>query len=147
VAGGCIFCAIVQGDAPAHRVHEDDLTVAIMDIHPAAEGHVLVIPKRHSETLWDIPIKDAVDVMEASVTVARMVHAALSPDGVNLFHATGRAAWQTIFHFHVHVIPRSEGDTLTPPWSPNQPRADDSSLRKVAARIRSGGPPSGQRLS
>jgi histidine triad (HIT) family protein len=59
VAEGCIFCAIVQGETPAHRVHKDDLTVAIMDNHPATEGHVLVIPKRHSETLWDIPTKDA----------------------------------------------------------------------------------------
>jgi histidine triad (HIT) family protein len=133
----CVFCAIVAGTAPAERVYEDAAVVAIMDIHPAATGHVLVIPKRHSPDLWHIEPEDAEQAMAASVKVAGMIRRALAPDGINLVHASGRAAWQTVFHFHLHLVPRHEGDGLVPPWSLGLPRAEDTHLREVAARIRS----------
>jgi histidine triad (HIT) family protein len=137
MADACVFCAIVAGTAPAERVYEDDWTVAIMDIHPAVAGHVLVIPKRHSPDLWHIDPQDAERAMAASVEVAGMIRRALAPDGINLVHASGRAAWQTVFHFHLHLVPRHERDGLVPPWSLGQPRAEDARLREVAERIRS----------
>jgi histidine triad (HIT) family protein len=139
MADACVFCAIVAGTAPAERVYEDDWTVAIMDIHPAVAGHVLVIPKRHSPDLWHIDPDDARRAMAASVKVAGMIRRALAPDGINLVHASGRAAWQTVFHFHLHLVPRHERDGLVPPWSLGLPRAEGARLRKVAERIRSAG--------
>jgi histidine triad (HIT) family protein len=108
-----------------------------MDVHPAATGHVLVIPKTHSQDLWDIGRQDAEQTMAASVRVAGMIQRSLGPAGINLVHATGAAAWQTVFHFHLHLVPRSEGDHLVPPWPLDQPRAEDASLRAVAEKIRS----------
>jgi len=136
---GCIFCAIVAGTAPAERVYEDDSVVVIMDIYPAATGHVLVIPRRHSPDLWHIQPADAAKVMAASVEVAHMIRRALDPDGFNLVHATGRAAWQSVFHFHLHLVPRREGDGMVPPWSLSPPRAEEATLRTVADNIRSAG--------
>jgi histidine triad (HIT) family protein len=134
---GCVFCSIVEGTAPAEGVYEDDFVVAIMDIHPAATGHVLVIPKTHSQALWHIERQDAEQTMAASVQVANMIRRPLGPAGINLVHATGVAAWQSVFHFHLHLVPRHEGDRLVPPWSLDQPRAEDASLRAIADRIRS----------
>jgi histidine triad (HIT) family protein len=139
MADGCVFCAIVAGTSPAERVYEDASVVAIMDIHPAVTGHVLVIPKHHSPDLWHIEPEDAAKAMAASVQVAGMIRRALAPDGINLVHATGRAAWQTVFHFHLHLVPRYDRDGLVPPWSLGQPRAEDARLRAVAEKIRSAG--------
>jgi histidine triad (HIT) family protein len=139
MADGCVFCAIVAGTAPAERVYEDASVIAIMDIHPATTGHVLVIPKHHSPDLWHIPSADAERAMAASVQVAAMIRRALGPDGINLVHATGRAAWQTVSHFHLHLVPRREGDHLVPPWPLGQPRAEGNSLRVVADKIRAAG--------
>jgi histidine triad (HIT) family protein len=139
MVNGCVFCSIVEGAAPADRVYENDFVVAIMDLHPAAIGHVLVIPKTHSEDLWHIQRQDAEQTMAAAVQVAGMIRRALDPAGINLVHATGVAAWQTVFHFHLHLVPRHAGDHLVPPWPLDQPRADEASLRAVANRIRSTG--------
>jgi histidine triad (HIT) family protein len=136
---GCVFCAIVDGTAPAERVYEDASVVAIMDIHPATSGHVLVIPRTHSRDLWDIDPRDAERAMAASVRVAGMLRRSLGPAGINLVHATGAAAWQSVFHFHLHLVPRNEGDRLVPPWPLDQPTADAAALRAVADRIRSAG--------
>ncbi len=132
----CVLCAIVSGSEPAERIYEDETVVAIMDLHPATEGHVLVIPKRHSRDIWDVRPEDAERAMTASVQVAGMIRRGLAPRGISLVHASGPAAWQTVFHFHLHVIPRYEGDSLVPPWPLDQPQADRSSLREVAERIR-----------
>jgi histidine triad (HIT) family protein len=132
----CILCAVVARTTPAERVYEDDSVVAVMDINPATTGHVIVIPKTHSSDLWEISPQDAQRVMAASVQVARMIHEALRPDGMNLVHATGRAAWQSVFHFHLHLVPRYEGDGLVPPWPVDHRGVEGPSLREVAERIR-----------
>lgn len=137
MADDCVFCSIVDGTAPAERVYENDVVVAIMDIHPAAPGHVLLIPRTHWQDLWHIQRHDAEQTMAAAVEVAGMIRRALDPAGINLVHATGVAAWQSVFHFHLHLVPRNEGDRLVPPWPLDQPRADDVSLRAVADTIRS----------
>jgi histidine triad (HIT) family protein len=114
----CIFCAIVSGDGPAEIVDSDETTVAFMDINPATRGHALVIPRRHAADLGEIPAEDLAATMSAAQRLARRARERLDADGVNLINCWGRAAWQTVFHFHVHVVPRYVEDPLKLPWTP-----------------------------
>ena len=114
----CLFCKIVAGEVPSTRVHEDERTIAFMDINPATRGHALVIPRAHAR---DIHVVDPDDLQAVALAAQRLATRArdkLGADGVNLLNSCGRAAWQTVFHFHVHVIPRYEGDPLRLPWTP-----------------------------
>jgi histidine triad (HIT) family protein len=111
-----VFCDIVAGVAPAHRLLEDRHTLAFLNLAPATTGHALVVPRRHAEGLWDLDEEEHAQVARTASRVARMLHAALAPAGMNLVHATGVAAWQSVFHFHVHVVPRYEGDRLQVMW-------------------------------
>jgi histidine triad (HIT) family protein len=130
---GCVFCAIVGGRAPAHRLLEDEHTVSFLSIAPATLGHALVVPRRHADDLWDLEDDEHAHVARAAGRVARLLRVALQPSGVNLVHATGAAAWQTVFHFHTHVVPRYRADELQPPWQSVQ--AADADLAAVRARI------------
>jgi histidine triad (HIT) family protein len=114
----CLFCKIVAGEVPSTRVHEDGRTIAFMDINPATRGHALVVPRRHWTDLLEIDPGDLQATMVAAQRLAQHMHDRLSPDGINLLNSCGSAAWQTVFHFHVHVIPRYEGDPLVLPWRP-----------------------------
>jgi histidine triad (HIT) family protein len=114
----CIFCQILAGEIPANIVEEDERTVTFMDINPATRGHMLVVPRRHVRDLLEIDQEDLEAVAVAAQRAARKAHARLEADGINLLNSCGRAAWQTVYHFHVHVIPRYEGDPLRLPWSP-----------------------------
>ena len=113
----CVFCKIVAGDLPCIAVHEDDTTLAFMDINPATRGHVLVIPRRHARDLLDVPRDDLHACVAVGQDLAGRCRERLGADGVNLFVASGRAAWQSVFHFHVHVIPRYRDDALRTPWT------------------------------
>ena len=115
---GCLFCGIVSGEVPARIVDEDDLTVSFMDISPATRGHALVVPRRHSENLYEIGEEDLEACAVAARRLALRARDRLGADGVNVLNSCGPAAWQTVFHFHVHVIPRYEGDPLRLPWDP-----------------------------
>jgi histidine triad (HIT) family protein len=106
----CIFCAIARGDAPARVVHEDERTLAFMDLFPLTRGHALVIPKVHSDSILDATADDAAAVMLTAQHVAQAATAAFAPDGLNLLQTNGAAAMQTVFHLHVHVLPRYVGD-------------------------------------
>ena len=108
----CIFCAIVRGDAPARVVHEDERTLAFMDLFPLTRGHALVIPKVHSDSVLDADPADAAAVMLSAQRVAQAAMRAFEPDGLNLLQTNGAAAMQTVFHLHVHVLPRYVGDTF-----------------------------------
>ena len=121
----CIFCRIVAGELPATIVDEDADTVAFMDIHPATRGHALVIPRSHSRDLTDIPDEDLRAVALAARRLAVRAKERLGADGVNLLNSCGRAAGQTVFHFHVHVVPRYEGDPLRLPWVPSPGDPDE----------------------
>ena len=121
----CLFCKIVAGEIPATRIHEDERTVAFMDINPATRGHVLVVPREHSRDLLTIEPKDLKAVATAAQKLAAVMPDRLGADGVNLLNSCGRAAWQTVFHFHMHVIPRYDGDTLRLPWQPAPGDRDD----------------------
>jgi histidine triad (HIT) family protein len=133
----CIFCAIASGEGPAEIVDSDDLTVAFMDINPATRGHALVIPRTHSEGLFEVSEKYLEATTVAARRLAQRMRETIKPDGVNILNCAGRAAWQSVFHFHLHVIPRYEDDPLELPWIPGP--VDLSMLADVAAEIRGEG--------
>jgi histidine triad (HIT) family protein len=108
----CIFCLIAQHQAPAAIVYEDAETMAFMDANPIVEGHTLVIPKNHARNLFALSETDGVAVMRTLTRVARSVKIALNVEGMNVFQANERAAGQSVFHFHFHVLPRFSDDGL-----------------------------------
>jgi histidine triad (HIT) family protein len=114
----CLFCKIVAGEIPATVVAEDERTVAFMDINPATRGHALVVPREHTADLLSVPAEDLAACAAAAKRLAARVTDALGADGVNLLNSCGPAAWQTVFHFHLHVIPRYDDDPLRLPWTP-----------------------------
>jgi histidine triad (HIT) family protein len=140
VSGGsqdCIFCAIASGEGKAEIVDSDDRTVAFMDINPATRGHALVIPRTHAESLFEVSEEDMFATMAAARRLARRMRETIKPDGINILNAAGRAAWQSVFHFHLHVIPRYRDDPLRLPWVPG-PAAPDE-LSRVAVELRGDG--------
>jgi histidine triad (HIT) family protein len=114
----CIFCQIVAGELPATIVDSDERTLAFMDIAPATRGHALVIPRAHTPDLLSVDPEDLSAVALSSQRLAARMRERLSADGVNLVNSCGAVAWQTVFHFHVHVIPRYSDDPLRLPWIP-----------------------------
>ncbi len=116
----CIFCKIVAGELPASIVDEDERTIAFMDIAPATRGHALVIPRAHATDIMEIGPEDLQATVLAAQRLAAQAKERLGADGVNLLNSCGQAAWQTVFHFHIHVIPRYENDPLRLPWVPSQ---------------------------
>jgi histidine triad (HIT) family protein len=130
----CIFCKIVAGELPSERVHEDEHTVAFMDINPWVRGHALVVPRQHSRNLYEVDDEHLHHTAVAAKRLALRMRDTLGCDGVNLLNSSEPAAWQTVFHFHVHVIPRYDGDGLRTPGAPGSP--DEDELAEVAATIR-----------
>ena len=114
----CIFCKIVAHELPATIVDEDERTISFMDIAPATRGHALVIPRAHSADLLSVEPEDLTAATLAAQRLAARLKQRLGADGVNLLNACGAVAFQTVFHFHIHVIPRYEGDPLRLPWIP-----------------------------
>jgi histidine triad (HIT) family protein len=132
----CIFCKIVAGELPSRIVDEDERTIAFMDIAPATRGHALVIPRAHSADLMAIEPEDLAATIAAAQRLAKRVSARLGADGVNLLNACGAAAWQTVFHFHIHVIPRYADDPLRLPWVPAQ--GDPEAIAAAAQELAGG---------
>jgi histidine triad (HIT) family protein len=130
----CIFCLIAKGVAPAERVYEDDATVAFMDINPATDGHCLVIPRRHAEDVWSLQDEDDEAVWRTVRRVTRVVREALKAKGVNILQASGREAFQTVFHYHVHVIPRYSWNDVQLPWIPRA--GDRARIADAAGQLR-----------
>ena len=130
----CIFCKIVAGELPAQIVDEGERTVSFMDINPATRGHALVIPRQHATNLLEIGAEDLQATILAAQRMAQRVTDRLGADGVNLINSCGARAWQTVFHFHVHVIPRYANDPLKLPWIPSPGDMDE--IAAVAAEIR-----------
>ncbi|MDX6629585.1 MAG: histidine triad family protein [Gaiellales bacterium] len=130
----CIFCKIVAGELPATIVRSDERTLAFMDIAPGSRGHCLVIPRVHAADLTEIAPDDLAACALAAQDLARRALDGLGADGVNLINSCGSTAWQTVFHFHVHVIPRYVGDGLVLPWKPTA--ADPAELAAAAAALR-----------
>ena len=130
----CIFCRIVAGELPASIVEEDERTISFMDIAPATRGHALVIPRTHAVDLLSVGGEDLRAVIMACQRLAVRAKQRLQADGVNLVNSCGAAAWQTVFHFHVHVIPRYAGDPLKLPWTPTagDPEAIAAAAKELA---------------
>jgi histidine triad (HIT) family protein len=123
---GCVFCRIAAGEAHAERVLEDERILAFLDIHPAGEGHTLIVPKAHAETVWDVDPTEWAAVWETSRRVAAAIRTAFEPDGLYVRQANGRLGGQEVMHLHVHLIPRYAAGRA--------PRA--TGLTDVAERIR-----------
>ena len=130
----CLFCKIVAGEVPSTMVDEDERTIAFMDINPATRGHALVVPREHSRDLLQVPDEDLAACAAAARRLARRASERMGAAGVKLLNSCGPAAWQTVFHFHVHVIPRYEDDPLKLPWVPEQGDADE--IAAVARELR-----------
>lgn len=112
----CIFCKIIAGEIPSATVYEDDDFKAIMDIGPAAKGHVIILSKRHMANIYEIEEKTASRALLVASKIARAQKEALGCDGVNILQNNEEAAGQTVFHLHIHVIPRFKNDGVTIPW-------------------------------
>ena len=132
MAEDCIFCAIVAGDASAEIIHQDEHTVAFLDINPWARGHSLVVPRRHSKNLYDIDEDDLEHTMIAAKRLAKQAKEALGCEDVMLLNSSEPAAWQVVPHFHVHVIPRYADDSFR---FPQPERADPDEIAKVASEL------------
>jgi len=129
----CIFCRIVAGEAPAHRVREDERTLTFLDLFPVGRGHLLVVPKRHGENIFEVAAEDLQAVMGVSQRMAFALRRSLAPDGIGIHQLNGAAAGQTVFHYHMHLIPRHMGD---PPVLHGRVQGDDAELARTCAEIR-----------
>jgi histidine triad (HIT) family protein len=129
----CIFCKIVAGELPSTRVDEDERAVAFMDISPATRGHVLVVPRAHARDLLSIDAGDLAACAALAQRVAGRAIERLGADGVNLLNSCRAAAWQTVFHFHLHVIPRYDDDPLRLPWTPGP--GDEAEIAAAAHEL------------
>ena len=129
----CLFCRIIAGEVPATIVAQDDRTVSFMDINPATRGHALVVPRAHAQDLLSIDSDDLREVVVAGQRLAARAKERLGAAGVNLINSCGAAAWQTVFHFHLHVIPRYEDDPLRLPWQPHP--GDPAEIAAAAAEL------------
>lgn len=129
-----MFCGIIAGSIPSQTIDSDDRTIAFMDINPATPGHALVVPRVHSADLLEISSEDLTATALAAQRLAQRMKDVLEADGINLINACGAAAWQTVFHFHIHVVPRYEDDPLKLPWVPAP--GDSNEIAAVAAKLR-----------
>ncbi|MEA2348150.1 MAG: histidine triad family protein [Thermoleophilaceae bacterium] len=134
MADDCIFCKIVAGELPATVIEEDERTISFMDINPWTPGHALVIPREHSKNLYEIDDADLAATSMAAARLARTMRDRLACDGVNLINACEPAAWQTVWHFHMHVIPRYVDDPVELPVRPTP--GDPAEIAALAERIR-----------
>jgi len=108
----CIFCAIVRGDAPCVKIHEDDLTLSFLDIFPVARGHALIVTKEHYDDIFSVSPEAMARVAANSLRLATAIDRALAPDGLSVMQLNRPAAGQSVFHYHMHLIPRQQGDKL-----------------------------------
>ena len=133
----CIFCKIIEGEIPSFKVHEDDRTMAFMDINPVSAGHVLVIPKFHTPDVFQAPAEWLAATIQATQAVARAVEATVKPQGINIVQANGPGAAQSVMHLHFHVIPRAADDGLAMNWElvPGDMDAIQEMAERIAANV------------
>jgi histidine triad (HIT) family protein len=130
----CVFCRIVAKQIPASVVHEDEHTLAFMDLGQVNPGHVLVAAKAHAENVYSLDDAQAAAVFRSVARVARAIRSAFAPDGLSVYQANGKAAGQTVFHLHVHLVPRHEGDGMNLIWPAKNPPREK--LEEYAAKVR-----------
>lgn len=129
----CLFCKIANGEIPSKTIYEDDNFRVFLDLGPAAKGHALIVPKEHYANLYELPEDTAADVMRLAKKMAGQMKEKLQCDGLNLVQNNGESAGQTVHHFHMHVIPRYEGDGQKIGWKPGEPTQEE--LEEIRSRI------------
>jgi histidine triad (HIT) family protein len=130
----CVFCKIVARQIPATVVYEDEYTLAFMDIGQVNPGHVLVAVKKHAENIFALDDAQAAAAFRTAARVSRAIREAFAPHGLSVYQANGKAAGQTVFHFHVHLVPRHEGDGMELTWPVKNPAPEK--LAQYAENIR-----------
>ena len=130
----CVFCKIVAGQIPSTKVYEDEHTLAFMDLGQVNPGHVLVAVKKHASYLFELDETQAAAVARACVKVSKAIQSAFKPEGLSVYQANGKAAGQTVFHYHVHLLPRHAGDGMELTWPVKNPPREQ--LEGYAAKIR-----------
>ncbi|MEN9687951.1 MAG: hypothetical protein RL381_963 [Actinomycetota bacterium] len=130
----CIFCKILDGSIPSHKVYENEWCYAFLDIFPANRGHTLVIPKKHVKDIHEADAETYAHVAATAKEVADLLNTSLASDGTTIFQMSREAGWQTVFHLHMHVIPRWKGDSLHQPW--DIAPATESELLETLSHIR-----------
>lgn len=121
----CIFCKIAAGEIPSKTLYEDEQFRVILDLGPAAKGHALILPKEHYENIYEIPDETVADAMKLAKKMAGIMTEKLNCDGFNIVQNNGVVAGQTVFHFHMHLIPRYKGDGQTIGWKPGEPSQEE----------------------
>lgn len=129
----CIFCKIANGEIPANALYEDDLVKVIFDLSPASEGHVLILPKSHYDDVYSLDDDTAAHIFKVAVKIANAMKKSLNIDGLNIVQNNGEAAGQTVFHFHMHIIPRYTDDTVNIKWVPGKISEDE--IEKLKNKI------------
>lgn len=129
----CIFCKIANGEIPANALYEDDLVKVIFDLSPASEGHVLILPKSHYDDVYSLDDDTAAHIFKVAVKIANAMKKSLNIDGLNIVQNNGEAAGQTVFHFHMHIIPRYIDDTVNIKWVPGKISEDE--IEKLKNKI------------
>ena len=133
VKDDCIFCKIAAGEIPSKTIYEDEKYRVILDLGPATRGHALILPKNHYANLFELPEEDAKEVICLAKKMATIMKEKLGCDGFNLVQNNGEAAGQTVFHFHMHLIPRYENDGQEIGWKPGSPSQDE--LEEIKKQI------------
>ena len=131
----CIFCKIINGEIPSFKVYEDDKVFAFEDINPIAQGHTLIIPKVHAENLWEMPDEYLAAVHLASGKIIRAIKEVLNPFGVACLQLNGRGANQVVMHYHLHLMPRVEGNPELPVTTWEFKQGDMEEVKQIADRI------------
>ncbi len=130
----CIFCKLANGIIPTNSIYEDDDFNVILDLAPATKGHALILPKKHADNLYDLPEETAAKVLVLAKKIAKGMSEKLQCDGLNMVQNNGKVAGQTVFHFHIHMIPRYEDDNQEIAWEPKEVAGEDlKSIRDLLA--------------
>ena len=132
----CIFCKIANGEIPSATVYEDSICRVILDVNPANKGHALIIPKEHFDNIYIMDAETAAKIFTIATEVAKAQKAELNPDGLNILQNNGEAAGQTVFHFHMHLVPRYIKDNVTMTWIPGKADTEELSALSKALRKR-----------
>jgi len=134
----CIFCKIIKGEIPSFKVFENDKVFCFLDINPLSRGHILVAPKKHYENIFDIEEDDLKEIISVAKNLSLRIREIFGADGVNLVNASGETAEQSVFHFHLHIIPRYKDDMLeiNKWWGSKSRKADFEELKKIAEEIK-----------
>lgn len=133
----CIFCKIANGEIPSATLYEDEDFRVILDVNPASKGHALILPKKHAANLYELPDEAASKVLVLAKNMASKMTEALQCDGLNLVQNNGEIAGQTVFHFHMHLIPRYKGDNVKVGWKPG--KLPDETKEELLSVLKLGG--------